>query len=409
MWEYTMIQWNTVISDRMKHMKPSATLGMAQAARDLQAKGIDVIALSAGEPDFPTPKAICEVAKRAIDEGKTHYVPVKGIKAIETALITKFLRDQKVRYQADEVMCTVGGKAAIMMALEAIINPGDEVIVCAPYWVSYPVQVELCGGVVRVVHCRAEHNYLPDGEDIRRAITKKTKAVIVNSPNNPTGGVFSKAQVSSIADAVRGTNILVISDEIYEKMLVPGIEHFSPAAVSDDMRERTVVITGASKGYAMTGWRVGFVAGPKAIVKAMIDLQGQTTTCLPEFIQDAAAFALLENDAVLAGIATMNHAYEERRQVALRILAKLPEVSVFASQGAFYIWADFSQVIKRKNASGKPIADDVELATVMLQEAHVACVAGSPFGAPGFLRMSIASSTKDIETAFGRIVHWVLA
>lgn len=398
-----MIEISKLISERVGNMIPSATLGMAQAARDLKNQGIDVVTLSAGEPDFDTPKCITEIAKRSMDAGKTHYAPVKGTKEIETAMIQKFERDQGVVYAPNQVMCTVGAKSAIMMALDSLLNPGDEVLIPAPFWVSYPVQVALAGGVSKIIHCQSENQYLPTGDEIKKAITKKTKALLLNSPNNPTGGMFDLDQLKGIAKALEGSNVVVISDEINEKVLTPQAKHYSPAAISDDMKARTLVISGASKGYAMTGWRVGFVGGPAPLITAMGNLQGQQTTCLPEFIQDAASFALRENAEINGEIAKMNRAYDERRARALALMAELPQARVFPSRGAFYIWADFSFAL---NLPGRKIADDVELATLLLKEAHVACVPGTPFGKAGFLRLSIASSISDLETALNRMVAW---
>lgn len=401
-----MTDLNLSISSRVKSMKPSATLGMAQAARELADAGVDVVIMSAGEPDFETPKIICEVGKNALDQGKTHYAPVRGNKAIIAAMVEKFRRDQNVLYAADEVMCTVGAKSAILLALEAIVNNGDEVIIFAPYWVSYEEQIRLAGGVPVIVQTKVEKNFMPDGKDLARAITQKTKAIILNSPNNPSGAVINQHQIKELSDVLFGTPIWLISDEIYEKLLFDDSVHISPARENSDMRKRTIVISGASKGYAMTGWRVGVVAGNKKIIAAMMTLQGQTTTCLPEFIQDAAAFALLENNDVKSEIKKMVDAYRERRDLGTKLFQKIPHLTIFASKGAFYLWIDFSFYIGKK-IQEKIIADDIDLATRMLKEAHVASVPGTPFGGPGFLRLSIASSKKDIEKAAERIGKWL--
>ncbi len=390
------------ISKRVVNMKPSATLGMAQAARELAAAGVDVKILSAGEPDFDTPEAISAVAKKSIDEGKVHYVPVPGTKNMISAMQEKFLRDQGVSYKADQVMCTVGAKSAILMALDALINEGDEVIIFAPYWVSYAEQVRLSGGIPVEVVCLVENNFMPTKDQLLKAMSKKTKAILLNSPNNPSGGVISLEQLKGIAEALKDTPIWVISDEIYEKLLFDGHKHYSPAALNADMQERTIVISGASKGYAMTGWRVGVVAGNSKIISAMIKLQGQQTTCLPEFIQDAAAFALRENKEVQEAMSTMLQAYTERRDACLKRLEAIPVLKTFKPQGAFYLWVDFSRAVAQKG-----LKDDVELATALLKEAHVATVPGGPFGMPGFIRMSIASAQKEILDALDRIDTWL--
>lgn len=395
-----------ILSSRVNRMKPSATLGMAQAARELADAGIDVVVMSAGEPDFTTPHAIAEVAKSSIDQGKTHYAPVRGNKTIVKAMQEKFNRDQKISYGSEEVMCTVGAKSAILLALLAVINDGDEVVIFAPYWVSYEEQIRLVGGVPVVVACRASDNFMPRGSDLKSAITSKTKAVILNSPNNPTGKVIAKAQLEELAVVLTGSQIWLISDEIYEKLLFDDAEHISPASLSEDMKKRTIVISGASKGYAMTGWRVGVVAGQKYIIDAMVKLQGQETTCLPEFIQDAAAFALKENETVKSEMKKMLDAYHERREVGVSLFSKLPQVNVFNPQGAFYIWADFSYYLG-KPLKGQMVVDDMDLAIRMLKEARVASVPGTPFGGKGYIRFSIASAKEDIEKAAERIARWL--
>lgn len=396
-----------LLNERVKNMKPSATLAMAALARNLIDDGVDIVTLSAGEPDFDTPKIIVDIGKASIDAGKTHYAPVRGSKAMISALREKFHRDQGVSYGADEVMCTVGAKSAILMALRAILEEGDEVIVFAPYWVSYVEQVRLCGGKVVVVPCLAANNFMPIKEQILAAMTPKTKAIILNSPNNPSGGVISKSQLEDLAEVLRGTSLWIISDEIYEKLLYDDAKHYSPSALGDDMRRRTVVISGASKGYAMTGWRVGFVAADARLIYAMGNLQGQDTTCLPEFIQDAAAFALWEGPEIRAHLEQMREAYRARRELALvGFQTLLPKVEVFKPGGAFYIWGDFKAYIG-KNLHGREVIDDMDLGLRMVQEAHVAGVPGSPFGCPGFLRFSIASASSEIERAIQRMSTWL--
>lgn len=400
------IMAHLILNERVVNMEASATLAMAQAARDLAASGIDVANLSTGEPDFPTPAIIREIAKKTLDQGKTHYVPVRGIKPMIEAMQKKFLRDQKVSYAPDEVMCTVGGKSAIWLALLALVNPGDEVIICAPFWVSYKEQIRLLGGVPKIVQCHAHNNFMPDAHDIARAINKKTKAIIINSPNNPSGGVISQSQLESLAEALRGTDVFLLSDEIYERLLFDGHQHISPASLNADMRERTIVISGVSKAYAMTGFRVGVVAGIKPLIAAMEKLQGQDTTCLPEFIQASAAFALLESEPVQAEIDRMLISYTERRDFGLSLFSRWPKVQVFKPQGAFYLWVDFSAYMGHSIGQQK-LNDDVDLATRMLKEAHVSSVPGSSFGAPGYLRFSIASAKDTIEKAYQRVDGWL--
>lgn len=394
------------LSTRVQSMKPSATLGMAQAALELSDAGVDVVVLSAGEPDFDTPKAICEVAKKSIDAGKTHYVSVRGTKTMIAAMQNKFLRDQGVKYSSEEVMCTSGAKSAILMGLEAVVEDGDEVIIFAPFWVSYFEHIRMVRGVPVIVKCEERDGFMPTKKALAEAITKKTKAIILNSPNNPSGGVISQKQIEDLSSVLKDTGIWLISDEIYEKLLFDDAKHYSPAAVNDDMRERTIVISGASKGYAMTGWRVGVMAGNRAVISAMNKLQGQQVTCLPEFIQDASAFALNENQEIKDEISKMLKAYKERRDLGLALFEEIPHLKVFKPEGAFYLWVDFSYYVN-KIINNHLIKDDIELATLMLKEAHVASVPGTPFGAPGFVRFSIASALDDIKKAVARIKDWL--
>lgn len=395
------------LNKRIENMKPSATLAMAALARSLHDDGIDIISLTAGEPDFDTPRSIIDAGKAALDAGKTHYTPVRGTKGIINGLKEKFKRDQGVSYTSSEVMCSVGAKSAILMALKALLEEGDEVIIFAPYWVSYVEQVRLCGGTVVVVPCKPENNFMPTLESIRAAITPRTKAMILNTPNNPSGAVATMEHLAVISEALKDSSIWLISDEIYEKLIYDDIKHVSPCAINDDMRKRTIVISGASKGYAMTGWRVGFVAGQEKIITAMANLQGQDTTCVSEFIQDATAFALWEGPELKADLLRMKEAYMSRRELSLAgFQTLLPKVKIFKPQGAFYLWADFSAYIG-ETIKGKAIIDDLDLAMRMIKEAHVASVPGTPFGSPGYVRFSIASSMSDIERAIQRLSTWL--
>lgn len=394
---------NLPISKRVSTMQASATLAMAQASRDLAEKGIEVISLSAGEPDFVSPKAICEALKKSLDLGQTHYTPVKGTKNLLKAIQYKFKRDQKIDYGIDEIFATTGAKSAILLALEAIVDENDEVIIFSPFWVSYKEQVRYAGGVPVIVTTFEENNFMPSYSTIKNAITPRTKAIILNSPNNPTGAVISKSQLEEIALALENTNIYLISDEIYERLLFDDVQHLSPGALSTSMKNRTIVISGASKGYAMTGFRVGIVGGNKTIIAAMIKLQGQNTTCLPEFIQEAAARAFIEDGDLATELDHMCATYEERRDYALELLKKIPLLKPFVPQGAFYLWINASNFI----GEHKRFASDHEMAISMLNEAHVAVVAGSPFGLAGYLRLSIASSKTDIKKAMERIYTWL--
>lgn len=394
------------MSKRVTSMQPSATLAMAQASRELLEKGIDVISLSAGEPDFVTPTTICDALKKSLDNGQTHYTPVQGTKNLLKAVQYKFKRDQKVHYEINELLVTTGAKSAILLALEALIDDGDEVIIFAPFWVSYKEQVRYAGGTPVIVNCDATNNFMPTKEQLKNAISKNTKAVIINSPNNPTGAVISKKQLQDLAEVLHGTNICLIADEIYERLLFDNNIHYSAASLNDDMKQRTIVISGASKGYAMTGFRVGIVAANKIIISAMTKLQGQNTTCLPEFIQEAACIAFMEDNLLKSQLDEMCKTYQDRRDYALELFKEIPLMKPFKPQGAFYLLIDIRDYLK-PNISQKIFIDDNDMALKMLNEAHVATVAGSPFGIPGYLRLSIASSKSDIKKAINTIKNWL--
>jgi aspartate aminotransferase len=320
----------------------------------------------------------------------------------------KFARDQKVKYDASQVLSTLGAKMAISMALDALVGPGDEVIVLAPYWVSYTDQVRLSGAEPVIVTATAEQGYLPTAAAIKAAITPRTKALILNSPNNPSGAVYPEKLLREIMQVLEGSNVWVISDEIYEHLVFDNEKHVSPASFSPDALARTIVVCGASKGYAMTGWRVGYVGGPKEAVAAIVKLQEQRYTCIPAITQAAAAFALLENAAVTAEIEKMRLAYQSRRDRLMKILEGMPKIRCVRPKGAFYAMLDLSFVIG-KELRGSVVKNDEELALRLLSEAHVATVAGTPFGVPGCVRLSLASSMEEIEEGIKRIADFVAA
>jgi len=279
------------LHERVLKLQPSATLAMAAKAKALKDQGVQVVSLSAGEPDFATPKSIVDAAREALTTDVGHYSPVRGADALVKSICHKFKRDQKLHYEPNQVLATVGAKPAVAMAIESIAGPGDEVIVFAPYWVSYPEQIRLVGAKPVVVEAGASHGYLPTSAALRAAITPRTKAVIINSPNNPSGAVYPESLLRELMDVVKNTQIWVISDEIYEHLVFDDAKHVSPASFSEDAYSRTLVISGASKGYAMTGWRIGFAGGPKELIDAMVKLQGQRDTCLPGITQAASSLS----------------------------------------------------------------------------------------------------------------------
>lgn len=390
---------NLTLSKRVTSLAPSATVMMAQKARVMKKSGIDVIAMTAGEPDFHTPEPIVEAAKRALDEKSVFkYTAIKGIDALVDAMLHKFKRDQGIDYTPNEVMSTVGGKAALAFALDAMLDEGDEVIIFSPYWVSYPAQVQLAGGKSVFVTADASTGYVPTIEAFKAAITSRTKAVMLNSPNNPTGAVFPESYLRQVMQVLEGTGIWMISDEIYEHLTFDGHKHVSPASFSADAKSRTLVVSGVAKSYAMTGWRIGTVAGPEALIAGMCKVQGQRYTCATAVAQAAAAYALMEPPELKPILAEMKKAYEHRRDVLASEVAKHEQFKLFKAQGAFYALLDVSKICGN---------DDIGFSNRLLEEAHVAVVPGTPFGAPGTIRLSLASSLEDILEGFSRLIQMV--
>ncbi len=398
---------NLSLHPRVLQLSPSATLQMQAKAKALKDQGVSVVVLSAGEPDFETPKVIVEVAKLALDKGVSRYTAVRGSDELIKAMQLKFKRDQKVHYGPLQVLSTVGAKSAIAMALESVAGPGDEVIILAPFWVSYPEQVRLTGAKPVIVSASQKQNYVPTAEMIKSAITPRTKAIILNSPNNPTGAVFSEQVLREIMEVLVGTSIWVISDEIYEHLVFDGEKHVSPASFSADAYARTLVISGASKGYAMTGWRVGVVGGPLPLVDAMVKLQQQRYSCIASISQAAAAYALQETPELCVEIENMRLAYQARRDEVMHLMKELPHVKCIKPKGAFYAFLDFSEWMGKMHR-GSLIENDEILALRLLSEAHVAVVSGTAFGAPGCVRLSIASSMPDIREGMKRIQNWLV-
>ena len=393
----------TLHTPRMNAVKPSATLAMSAKAKALAKQGAPVMNLSAGEPDFPTPTCIIDAARAVMGQRSQHaYTNPRGTDELIAAMQQKLLREQNVSYDVSEVLSTVGTKGALMLAIDALVGPGDEVVLFAPYWVTYADLVRLAGATPVVVHTRREDGYQPSLADFDKAITPKTKMVILNSPNNPTGAGWPEATLRAVMNRLKGTDIWVISDEIYEKLVYDGFTHVSPASFDDDARARTVYVGGVAKAYAMTGWRVGVAAGPKLAVDAMLTLQGQRTTCATALAQTAAAYALRESDDVKAAVSEMRAAYTKRRTLVLERARSIPGVQVHAPEGAFYVVLDVSSRLPGKR-KGDVFADDVALAGRLLEEMHVATVMGSAFDGPGSLRVSYAASEDTLNQGFDRL------
>ncbi len=388
---------------RMGAVKPSATLEMAKKARELKASGVDVANLSAGEPDYATPDCVLDEVRRVLPDRTYHsYTPGRGLPELVSAMQQKFKRDQGVDYAEAEVLSTIGTKGGLSLAIDALIGEGDEVIIFSPFWVTYPDLVRLAGGTPVIVETTLDEGFQPSAAKLKAALTKRTKAVILNTPSNPTGASYDDKTLRALMGVLEGTDVWVLSDEIYERLTYGGFTHLSPAGLSDDARARTLVLGGVAKAYAMTGWRLGVAAGPKLVIDAMLLLQQQRATCATGIAQAAAAYALREPPEVQQAVAQMRTEFEKRQGLVLEGLAKIEGARVHKPEGAFYVFCDVSARLPGKNGKG-PIADDIELTTRLLADAHVAVVPGTPFGAPGGFRVSYATGEAMLKEGLVRL------
>ncbi|GAA4819674.1 aminotransferase [Marinicella pacifica] len=388
---------NDFIADLVKQVKPSATIAVSMKAAELKAAGQDVIGLGAGEPDFDTPEHIKQAAIEAINQGKTKYTAVDGTPELKQAIINKLQRDNQVDYQASEILVSNGAKHSIFNLLNAVINPGDEVIIPAPYWVSYPDMTLLAGGRSVIVQTDAEQAFKMTADQLSNAITDKTKLIILNSPSNPTGQVYSRDELTAIAEVLKAhPQVLMLTDDIYEHIYW-GVEPMTnPVALFPELKDRIILINGVSKGYAMTGWRIGFAAANRDIITAMRKLQSQSTSN-PCSISQAAAVAAFNGPQDC--LQTMTRAFKQRHDFVVQALNEIDGITCLSGVGAFYAFANVTALID----SHKDCSNDVELATWLLESAGVAVVPGTPFGAPGYVRISFATSMTVLEKAMARI------
>lgn len=388
----------SMLSQTVLNLQESATLKMSQMARELKAKGHDVISLSIGEPDFDTPSFINEAAKQALDDGYTHYTPVPGLLELREAVCTKLKRDNNLSFEPKNVVVSNGAKQTIYNLCQALLNPGDEVIIFTPYWVSYIEIVKLAGGVPVCIYAGVESDYKVKPADVTAAITDKTKFILYSSPSNPTGSVYSKQELASLAAVIAPhEHVYVVSDEIYEHIVFDGVHE--SIAQFEDIRPRTIVVNGMSKGFAMTGWRLGYMAAPDFIAKACTKIQGQVTSGANAFGQKAAAQALLADPKVTKD---MMHTFLARREYVVNQLKEIDGLKISVPEGAFYIFPDCSSFFG-KSYEGQVISNSAELAEAILTHAHLALVAGSAFGAPNCMRISYAASQEQLEEACRRI------
>ncbi|HUL20142.1 MAG TPA: pyridoxal phosphate-dependent aminotransferase [Thermodesulfobacteriota bacterium] len=389
----------TLLSNRAKSLRPSPTLAINAKAKSMQAQGIHVISFGAGEPDFDTPDNIKNAAKKAIDDGFTKYTPVGGIDELKDAIINKFKRDSQLTYKRSEILVSCGGKHSFYNLAQAIFDQGDEVIVPAPYWVSYPPMVALAGGTPVIVETTEKNAFKIIPESLKKAITPKTKALIMNSPSNPTGSAYAKKDLEKIAEIAISKNFFVISDEIYEKIVYDGFQFVSIASLSEEMKKKTIIVHGVAKTYAMTGWRIGYTAGPEEIISAMNNLQSQSTSNPTSIAQKASVEALAGPQAE---VNKMVSSFAQRRNYIVDRLNKIPGVSCYKPAGAFYVFPNFSSYYG-KSHQGKKIENSTHLADFFLDVARVAVVPGVEFGADPFERLSYATSMEDIEEGLNRI------
>ena len=389
------------ISDTLARVKPSPTIAVTNKARELKASGKDVIGLGAGEPDFDTPDNIKAAAKRAIDEGKTKYTAVDGIPELKEAICRKFARENALIYQPNQITVGTGGKQTLYNALMATLNPGDEVIIPAPYWVSYPDMVLLGGGTPVIVDCPIETGFRMTPEALEAAITPKTKWFIFNSPSNPTGAGYSRSELKALTDVLmKHPQVWVMSDDMYEHLVFDDFEFVSPAQVEPGLYDRTLTCNGVSKAYAMTGWRIGYAAGPVELIKAMGTIQSQSTSNPCSIAQYAAVEALNGPQDFLA---ENKKTFQRRRDLVVSMLNQAKGLTCPRPEGAFYVYPDISGCIGKTSAGGAKIDSDEAFATALLEETGVAVVFGAAFGLSPNFRVSYATSDAALEEACSRI------
>lgn len=385
------------LSQRVQNIKPSPTLAVTAQAKALKAEGKDIIGLGSGEPDFDTPDHIKAAAIEAINAGFTKYTAVDGTPELKRAVINKFKRDNGLEYGPDQVLVSCGGKQSFFNMVEALLNPGDEVIIPAPYWVSYPDMVILAEGTPVIIAAGVEQDFKITPEQLEAAITPNTRLVVLNSPSNPTGVAYSRAEFEAIGEVLlRHPHVLVASDDIYEHILWSEAPFVNILMACPELYDRCIVLNGVSKAYSMTGWRIGYAAGPQKLIGAMKKIQSQSTSN-PTSISQVAAQAALEGDQ--SCIQEMLTAFKQRHDFVVETLNKMDGVTCLPSQGAFYSFPDMSRVIARLDG----VNNDVELAEYLLNKAEVALVPGSAFGAEGYMRLSFATSMENLETALKRI------
>jgi len=380
-------------ASRLSTVKPSITLAITAKAKSMKAAGKDIISFGAGEPDFDTPDHIKDAAKRALDEGVAKYTNVMGIEPLRNAVTAELKKVHGVDIPIDQVLVSCGAKHSLFNIFMAMTDPGDEIIIPAPYWVSYPAQVNLAGGTPVIVDTTAEDGFCLDPDKLKAAITDHTRALVLNTPCNPTGALYNRERLAAIADIVLEHDLFVISDDIYRSLVYGDAEYCSIASLSPEIAARAILVDGVSKTYAMTGWRIGFCAGPRELIKAMAKIQGQSTSNASHIAQVAATAALTGPQEC---VAEMRKAFDARRIEIVERLRAIPDVKCREPQGAFYAFPDISAYVGATTTDGRTLEDDVAVCDYLIDAAGVAIVPGAGFGAPGFARMSYACSMDDI-------------
>ena len=390
-----------ILSSRLNRIQPSPTIAMSIKARELKAEGKDIIELAAGEPDFPTPSHIIEAAEEAMSRGETKYTDPDGTPALKQAVCDKFKRDNNLEYVTGQVTIGTGGKQVLYNALMATLNEGDEVIIPAPYWVSYPDMVLLAEGTPKIVECPLDKNFILQPEDLERAITPKTKWIILNSPSNPTGSGYTWDDMKKITDVlIRHPNIWVMTDDMYEHLVYDDFKFCTPAEVEPELYSRTLTVNGMSKAFCMTGWRIGYAAGPENLITAIRKIQSQSTSN-PSSISQAASVAALNGP--MDFLAKNNEVFKQRRDLVCSMLNQASGITCPTPDGAFYVYPSCAGLIGKKTPDGKVLKSDEDVVTYFLETEGIAAVHGAAFGLSPHFRISYATSTEALEDACQRI------
>ena len=387
------------LSKKAMNMEPSMTLALTAKAGELKAQGVYVISFGVGEPDFNTPQNIIDAAILAMNQGKTKYTAVSGITELKEAIVKKFYNDNGLKYKSENIIVSTGGKQCLFNVFAAILNVGDEVLIPKPYWVSYPELVKLNDGIPVFVETNKEDDFKINFKNLEKSITNKTKAIVVNSPNNPTGSIYSKKELMEIADFAKKYDLYIISDEMYEKLTYGDNKHISIASLNEDAFNRTIVVNGLSKAYAMTGWRVGYAAGKKEIIKLMNNIQSHTTSNVNSIAQYASLEALTGQQEEMK---IMQNEFDRRRKVMMKLLDDISDVSYIEPKGAFYILVNIEKILKKFKISGSS-----EFCEKLLDRENVVAIPGIAFGEDNYIRLSYATSMDSIETGLNRISNFI--